>query len=256
MNVVLHWFRRDLRLADNTALAAAARCAGRVIPVFLLEDSLRIGPEVGAARLAFLLQTLESLRNRLAALGCPLIIRSGRAEDVLPRLCAETGAQAVFANKRRTPGAGPRPARGRGALPRRGRIQTVQRCRDLGGYGNSHPIGPALHRVHPLRQSLEKQPLNRRPGPPSNPSGRPEAPAFRHPYSCRSDPAASVTRRHSRPCRRPGEPAALKTLRRSWPDPVYDYAAAPRPAGGGRHVVALAASARGRHRHPHRSCAN
>ena len=36
---IVHWFRRDLRLADNTALNAAARDSdGAVIPVFVLDD--------------------------------------------------------------------------------------------------------------------------------------------------------------------------------------------------------------------------
>ena len=35
---IVHWFRRDLRVADNTALAHAARDADRVVPVFILDD--------------------------------------------------------------------------------------------------------------------------------------------------------------------------------------------------------------------------
>ena len=103
MNVVIHWFRRDLRIADNTALHEAGRRGDRVIPVFILEEAFRTGPDVGAGRLAFLLQSAEALRKNLAELGCPLVIRSGRSEDLLPRLCAETGARAVFANQRTEP---------------------------------------------------------------------------------------------------------------------------------------------------------
>jgi deoxyribodipyrimidine photo-lyase len=78
---VIHWFRRDLRLRDNTALHQAAQRAEWVIPVFVLEDAFRTGPDVGAARLRFLLQSLESLREDLAALGFPLLVRAGRAES-------------------------------------------------------------------------------------------------------------------------------------------------------------------------------
>lgn len=60
MKRVIHWFRRDLRVSDNTALSEAARRAKQVVPVFILEDAFRTGPDVGAARLAFLLQSLES----------------------------------------------------------------------------------------------------------------------------------------------------------------------------------------------------
>lgn len=100
MKVALHWFRRDLRVTDNTALFEAARRAERVIPVFILEDALRSGPDVGGSRLAFLFQSLESLRRNLEVLGYPLVIRSGRSVDVIPQLARELGAEGVFANRR------------------------------------------------------------------------------------------------------------------------------------------------------------
>lgn len=103
MKVVIHWFRRDLRVLDNVALSEAARRAEKVIPLFVFEDAFRTGPDVGAARLAFLLQSVESLRKNLAELGHTLVIRCGKSEEILPRFCAETGAQAVFANKRYEP---------------------------------------------------------------------------------------------------------------------------------------------------------
>lgn len=103
MKVVIHWFRRDLRLADNTALNEAARRAELVVPVFILEDAFRTGPDVGAARLAFLLQSLAVLRKNLKRLGCPLIMRTGRSEVELPKLCREIGAEAVFCNRRYEP---------------------------------------------------------------------------------------------------------------------------------------------------------
>jgi deoxyribodipyrimidine photo-lyase len=103
LKTVIHWFRRDLRVADNTALSEAVRRAETVIPVFIFEAAFRTGPDVGAARLAFLLQSVEGLRQQLAALGCPLVVRCGASEEVLPQLCLEAGAQAVFANKRYEP---------------------------------------------------------------------------------------------------------------------------------------------------------
>lgn len=103
MKTVLHWFRRDLRVSDNTALSEAARRAEQVIPVFVLEDAFRTGPDVGAARTAFLLQSVESLRKNLESLGYPLVVRRGKSVDVIPQLAQELGAQAVFANRRYEP---------------------------------------------------------------------------------------------------------------------------------------------------------
>ena len=100
MKLVLHWFRRDLRITDNTAFHHACARAEKVLPVFILEDALRTGPDVGAALLAFLLQSLEALRKNLRELGYPLIVRAGRSEIEVPKLVAETGAVALFANKR------------------------------------------------------------------------------------------------------------------------------------------------------------
>ena len=103
MKTVIHWFRRDLRVSDNTALSEAAKRAEQVVPVFIFEDAFRTGPDVGAARLAFLLQSVESLRKNLAELGHGLVIRCGKSEEILPQLCKELGAQAVLANKRYEP---------------------------------------------------------------------------------------------------------------------------------------------------------
>jgi deoxyribodipyrimidine photo-lyase len=103
VKTVIHWFRRDLRVTDNVALSEAAKRAETVIPLFIFEDAFRTGPDVGAARLAFLLQSVESLRKNLAELGHTLIVRCGKSDEILPQFAKETGAQAVFANKRYEP---------------------------------------------------------------------------------------------------------------------------------------------------------
>ena len=95
---ILHWFRRDLRVADNTALAHAARDADRVVPVFLLDDHYARDPNVGPARFRFLRESLEELERTLPHCGGRLIVRPGPAAQALPGLLAETGAEAVYAN--------------------------------------------------------------------------------------------------------------------------------------------------------------
>ena len=90
-------------MTDNTALSEAAARAEQVVPVFILEDAFRTGPDVGAARLAFLLKSLDSLRENLKWLGYPLIVRRGKSEIELPKLCREIGAEAVFCNRRYEP---------------------------------------------------------------------------------------------------------------------------------------------------------
>ena len=53
MSTALWWIRRDLRLADNLALAAAQAQAEHVVPVFVLDPALLASPYNGEKRLAF-----------------------------------------------------------------------------------------------------------------------------------------------------------------------------------------------------------
>jgi deoxyribodipyrimidine photo-lyase len=101
---IVHWFRRDLRIGDNTALSAAARDGDGIVTVFVLDNhysnDTHYGkdPNIGPARFRFLRESLEELGGRIAASGGRLLVRQGPAADALPRLLAETGASAVYAN--------------------------------------------------------------------------------------------------------------------------------------------------------------
>lgn len=88
----LVWLRKDLRLADNHALSAAAQ-AGPVIPVFILDDVFET--TLGAAAKLRLKLSLEALSADFARMGAHLILRRGDALSVLRDLIAETGAKAV-----------------------------------------------------------------------------------------------------------------------------------------------------------------
>jgi deoxyribodipyrimidine photo-lyase len=90
------WFRQDLRLFDQPALAAAL-AAGPVLAVYILdEETPGLRPMGGAARW-WLHHSLESLRAALQAKGGDLILRRGRSATVLKALVAETGAQTIHA---------------------------------------------------------------------------------------------------------------------------------------------------------------
>ena len=99
VKTVIHWFRRDLRLTDNTALNAAAAAAETVVPIFILSGWQGQHHWTGPNRQEFLCACLQSLAKNLEAIGGRLIIRTGPAERALEQLVAETGAQAVFYNR-------------------------------------------------------------------------------------------------------------------------------------------------------------
>jgi deoxyribodipyrimidine photo-lyase len=85
------WFRRDLRLAANPALWAAARHGDEVVGLFVLDDRLR--RPSGANRLAFLYRALRQLDRQL---GGRLVVRAGDPVAVVARVAAEAGAARVL----------------------------------------------------------------------------------------------------------------------------------------------------------------
>ncbi len=99
MSTALHWFRRDLRLTDNTALNAALTAHDHVIPVYILSEWHGEHGWTGPARQEFLCGCLASLAKNLEAKGGRLIIREGRADSVLHDLARETGAEAIYFNR-------------------------------------------------------------------------------------------------------------------------------------------------------------
>jgi deoxyribodipyrimidine photo-lyase len=116
----LHWFRADLRLADNTALAACAARADEIAFLFVLDDALLASPRVGAPRLAFLHGCLERLAEDLARRGHRLAVRRGDPRREVPRAARECGATLVSWNRDTTPYAARRDAAVERALARRG----------------------------------------------------------------------------------------------------------------------------------------
>ncbi|KTW01008.1 deoxyribodipyrimidine photolyase [Sphingomonas yabuuchiae] len=88
------WFRQDLRLHDQPALLAAAD-AGPVIPVYILDDETPGDWRMGAAQRWWLHHSLTSLAKDLKELGSRLILRRGKAVDILRALMEETGATEV-----------------------------------------------------------------------------------------------------------------------------------------------------------------
>jgi deoxyribodipyrimidine photo-lyase len=99
MKRVIHWFRRDLRVSDNTAFHQACKDAEEVVPVYVVSTWKKSHPWTGASRQEFLAGCLISLAKNLAALGGRLIIRAGEPEAELERMVQETGAQAIYTNR-------------------------------------------------------------------------------------------------------------------------------------------------------------
>ncbi len=151
---VLVWFKRDLRVADHPALCLAAM-SGPVLPVYIVEPEYWALPDTSARQWSFIAESLEDLRRELAALGAPLVVRTGDAVTVLSRFCGqyrltrmisheETGNNWTFARDRRVAAW----ARGAGVewteLPQSG---VVRRLASRDGWARARDVFVALPRL-------------------------------------------------------------------------------------------------------------
>jgi deoxyribodipyrimidine photo-lyase len=99
----LVWFRQDLRLQDKPALEASVLCGAPVIPIYLWAPEEEGRWPLGAASRWWLRLSLEKLDRSLRRIGSRLIVRRGASLASLLQLRAETGAEAVFWNRRYEP---------------------------------------------------------------------------------------------------------------------------------------------------------
>lgn len=129
----LMWFRRDLRAEDNAALYHALKRCRRVWCVFVFDtailEPLKARGLTADRRVEFIHESLIDLDEQLRALGrsngvegVGLIVRHGAAVEAIPRLAAQLGAQAVFANHDDEPYAKARDAQVLGALAHAGAV--------------------------------------------------------------------------------------------------------------------------------------
>lgn len=116
------WYRRDLRVHDLPALAAARDhgAADGVVPVFCFDDVLLGGRFASARRTAFLLDNLKALDARWHDLGGRLWWRRGDPADELVAVVRLTGATEVHASEDFSGFSRDRDARVRDALAQAG----------------------------------------------------------------------------------------------------------------------------------------
>jgi deoxyribodipyrimidine photo-lyase len=123
----LVWFRRDLRVDDHAALHHALLSSRRVFGVFVFDTDILAGLPADDRRVQFLLDSVRELDARLRDMGGYLIVRHGRAAQVIPELAAGLDAESVFANRDYEPQALARDSAVQDALRAAGRsLQTFK----------------------------------------------------------------------------------------------------------------------------------
>ena len=99
-DAALVWFRRDLRLTDHAALAAALRAARRVHCAFVFDtDILDRLPSRADRRVEFIWESVRRLKQALQGQGADLLVLHGPARRLIPELAASLGVDAVYANR-------------------------------------------------------------------------------------------------------------------------------------------------------------
>jgi deoxyribodipyrimidine photo-lyase len=89
-------FTRDLRVHDHPALAEAAAVSERVVPLFVLDDSLLASDHARPNRVQFLLESLADLDESLRWLGGRLVVRRGDPVREALVIARAAGAHAIF----------------------------------------------------------------------------------------------------------------------------------------------------------------
>jgi deoxyribodipyrimidine photo-lyase len=92
------WFKRDLRAFDHRPLLQASRL-GPVLPLLVVEPELWSQPDASARQWAFYAESIEELRQALALLGQPLVVRVGSVTAVLERARRQFGIAAVWSHQ-------------------------------------------------------------------------------------------------------------------------------------------------------------
>ncbi|MBX9890194.1 MAG: DNA photolyase family protein [Amoebophilaceae bacterium] len=95
MQKVIHWFRQDLRLDDNPALFDAA-CHGKVLPVYILDDTHAGVYFMGAASRWWLHHALLALDGSLQG---HLRVYRGNPADILLAMAKDNGVHRVYWNR-------------------------------------------------------------------------------------------------------------------------------------------------------------
>lgn len=98
--IAIHWFRRDLRLDDNTALAAALKTGLPVLPVFIFDPNILTKLKLkDDRRVTFIYKALAAIDTNLRQRAGRLRIFHGKPREIYAQLFQEYDVAAVFCNE-------------------------------------------------------------------------------------------------------------------------------------------------------------
>jgi deoxyribodipyrimidine photo-lyase len=99
MKVSVFWFRRDLRLEDNTALHQALTSGLPVLHLFIFDENILKELPKNDARVSFIYKTLSEINKKLNQKGSSLLCLKGDPEKVFEELTDRFEIARVYTNK-------------------------------------------------------------------------------------------------------------------------------------------------------------
>ena len=98
-SLALVWLKRDLRLRDHDALAAACASGRRVMVCYIFEPILLQDPHYDRRHWRFVWQSLQSLNVALRPFNTRVFIFYGDALSVLQSIYGEQGIHSLFSHQ-------------------------------------------------------------------------------------------------------------------------------------------------------------
>ncbi len=97
--VNIHWFRRDLRLEDNTALSQALQSGNPVICIFIFDRAILDELAADDARVGFIHERLTAMHEELKQHGSGLVVLHGQAPEMWEKVMRSYDVETVFTNR-------------------------------------------------------------------------------------------------------------------------------------------------------------
>ncbi len=96
--ISIFWFRRDLRLTDNTGLFHALNSELPVLPIFIFDTSILSQLPTNDARVGFIHNLLDQMQQQLSKSGKSLAVFYGDPVSIFQKLIHENNIATVYTN--------------------------------------------------------------------------------------------------------------------------------------------------------------
>jgi deoxyribodipyrimidine photo-lyase len=97
--VVIHWYRRDLRISDNASLYAALNSGKPVLPIFIFDSNILSHLPERDARVQFIYNELIAIKKQWQDAGSDLQVYYGDPLEIWHKIIAQYNVSSVYVNR-------------------------------------------------------------------------------------------------------------------------------------------------------------